>query len=394
MSITVKLLSKIFIKNSDDYSSPATRQGYGTLCSIVGILLNVILFGIKLFAGVISGAVSITADAFNNLSDAGSSFISLIGFRLAGQKPDKEHPFGHGRIEYIAGLVVSMAILLMGFELGKSSFEKILNPEALDFSWLAIGILGISILVKFYMAYYNNSVGKKIDSPTMTATAADSLSDTISTSVVLVSMLFYKFTSINIDAYCGLAVSLIILYAGYKSAKETISPLLGTPPSPEFVEDIEKLVLSNDEILGVHDLVVHDYGPGRQMISLHAEVSSKGDVILLHDTIDGIEQALKTKFGCEATIHMDPIEVDDELTNKMRAMTAQLVRQIDERITIHDFRMVSGPTHTNLIFDAVVPFDIKKSDSEIIKEINEIIESSNEGNFFAVVKIDKAYSQK
>ncbi len=394
MSVTVKLLSKIFIKDKDNYGSPEVRQGYGTLCSILGIFLNVVLFAIKFFAGIISGAISITADAFNNLSDAGSSLISLIGFRLAGQKPDKEHPFGHGRIEYIAGLIVSMAILLMGFELGKSSVQKIITPEAIEFSWLSIGILAVSILIKVYMSFYNRSVGNKIDSPTMRATAADSLSDTISTAVVMLSMLFFNFTSINVDAYCGLAVSCIILYAGYNSAKDTISPLLGTPPTKEFVADIEEFVVSHEGILGIHDLVVHDYGPGRQMISLHAEVPSNCDIILIHDVIDGIELALKSKFGCEATIHMDPIVVDDELTNNMRSMTSALVKTIDERITIHDFRMVVGPTHTNLIFDAVVPFDIGKTDSEMIDEINRVVETAQDGNYFAVVKIDKAYAEK
>ncbi len=389
----VRILAKLFIKNSNDTSNPSVRQAYGTLCGILGIILNVFLFAIKFFAGSISGAISITADAFNNLSDAGSSAISLIGFRLAGQKPDKDHPFGHGRVEYVAGLIVSMAVLLMGFELGKSSFEKILNPDSVAFSWLTVGILVASILIKLYMGFYNRSVGKKIDSPTLNATATDCLSDCLSTLAVLAALFVNKFTSINVDAYCGLAVSLIILYAGYKSAKDTISPLLGNPPSPELVREIEELVLSHEDVLGIHDLIIHDYGPGRFMISLHAEVSSKCDLLLIHDTIDGIEQTLSHKFGCDATIHMDPIECDNEVTNQARLKAAALVKKIDDRITIHDFRMVSGPTHTNLIFDAVIPFDIKLTDKEVLSEIDRLVSELDGGQYFAVVKIDRSYTE-
>ena len=275
----ITLLSKIFVNGKEN-----ERQAYGTLCSVVGIMLNVMLFAGKYFAGIISHSIAITADAFNNLSDAGSSFITLIGFRFAGKKPDTEHPFGHGRFEYISGFIVSIAILMMGFELGKSSVSKIIHPVAVETGKLSIIILFISVCVKLYMALYNTRIGKKIDSTAMKATAMDSLSDMVATSVVLLSMLIMKFTCLSIDGISGLLVALFILYAGYNAAKDTLGPLLGQPPKKEFVHEIEDIVLSYEDVVGIHDLVVHDYGPGRCMISLHAEVPGDGDIYKLHDT--------------------------------------------------------------------------------------------------------------
>ena len=366
------------------------RSAYGTLCGIMGIIFNVLLFGIKMLAGAISGSISIMADAFNNLTDAGSSVITLIGFRMSGQKPDKDHPFGHGRIEYISGLIVSMLILLVGFELGKGSVEKIITPEPVEFSIVAVIILVCSIAVKGYMALYNFTIGKKIGSSAMRATAQDSLNDTIATAAVLLCLIFAKLTSINIDAYCGLAVSGFILFSGLRAVKETMDPLLGTPPSEEFIKDIENIVHSYEGVSGIHDLIVHDYGPARTMISLHAEVSCDSDLLETHDMIDNIEKELREHLNCDAVIHMDPIATNDELTTSVREKVAALVTCIDSALTIHDFRMVTGPTHTNVIFDVVIPYGFKKTDDEIRKNIETIVKSIDT-NYYSVVNIDRSY---
>lgn len=386
----ISLLSKIFIKDSSDTSSPAVRSAYGTLCGIMGIILNVLLFAIKLLAGVISGSISIMADAFNNLTDAGSSVITLIGFRMSGQKPDKNHPFGHGRIEYISGLIVSMLIILVGFELGKTSLEKIITPEPVEFSIVALIILICSVIVKAYMAFYNFSIGKKIASSAMRATAQDSLNDCIATSAVLLCLVISRFTDLNIDAYCGLAVSGFILFSGLRAVKETMDPLLGTPPSEEFIKEIEGIVYSYEGVEGIHDLIVHDYGPARTMISLHAEVSSDADLLETHDMIDNIEKELREHLNCDAVIHMDPIATNDELTMSVREKIASLVTCIDANLTIHDFRMVTGPTHTNIIFDVVIPYDLKRSDAEIRANIETIVKSIDP-SYFSVINIDKSY---
>lgn len=384
----ITFLSRLLIKDNKNFTSPAVRLRYGVLCGAVGICFNILLFTGKLIAGTLTGSIGITADAFNNLSDAGSASIALIGFRLSDAKADKEHPFGHGRFEYIAGLIVSLVILLMGFELGKSSIEKILHPEAITFSFLALGVLVVSILTKLYMFFYNRSIGKKIDSATMRATAMDSFSDVAATSVVLLSMLIGKWTGWMIDGYAGLAVALFIGYTGIRAAKETVSPLLGQPPTKEFVEEIERIVLRHEGVIGVHDLVVHDYGPGRRMISLHAEVPADGDMIQLHDAVDNLEKLLRKECGCEAVIHMDPVETENQETNRLRAETEAILRELDERLTLHDFRVVTGPTHTNLVFDVVVPFGFAMADDVVRKEVSDRIHAL-EGNCFAVIDVDK-----
>ena len=386
----ITLLSRWFIRDRDHVTDPAVRRAYGQLCGLTGIGLNVLLFIGKFLAGTISGSIAITADAFNNLSDAGSSVITLLGFRLAGRKPDPEHPFGHGRIEYISGLIVSGLILLMGAELAKTSFDKILHPAAVDFSVIAMVILAVSILVKLYMSLYNHQIGKKINSAAMAATAADSISDAISTSAVLAAMLVAKFSGLMIDGYVGMIVAVLILISGVKAAKETIAPLLGQAPEAEFVQQIERIVISHPPICGIHDLVVHDYGPGRVMISLHAEVPAGGDMLELHDVIDNAEIALRRELNCEAVIHMDPIVTDDGITSELRAKVSELVKTIDERITIHDFRIVPGNTHTNLIFDAVVPFDIGISAQEVSERISRLV-SEMDSNYFAVVLVEHSY---
>lgn len=388
----IKLLIKIFIKDRENVADPAVRRAYGTLCGIYGIVLNLLLFAGKYFAGLVSGSVAITADAFNNLSDAGSSVITLLGFAIAGKKPDQDHPFGHGRAEYVAGLVLSGVILLMGFELVKSSFGKILHPQPVSAGLLPALILLCSILIKFYMCLYNRAVGKKIGSAAMQATAMDSLSDSIATAVVLLSMGVSYFFSVNIDGYAGLLVAAFILFAGYSAAKDTISPLLGQAPDGAFVKSIEEIVMSHPEVQGIHDLIVHDYGPGRVMISLHAEVSGDGNIYHLHDAIDSAENELKEKLGCAATIHMDPIEADNTEVSQVRHAVAEKLRELDQVISIHDFRMVPGPTHTNLIFDAVIPADYSKSNEELAANIRLHIHQTWPDRY-AVVTIDRSYIQ-
>ena len=387
----IKLLAKIFIKDSQNTADSKVRVAYGYLCGAVGIALNILLFAGKIIAGTISGSVAVTADAFNNLSDAGSSIISLIGFRLASQKPDPHHPFGHGRFEYIASLIISIIIVLMGFELGKSSFEKIVAPQAVEYSAVTFAVLGVSVLVKLYMFFYNNSVGKKIDSATMRATAMDSISDAVSTGAVLISAVIAMFTNLALDGWMGLVVAAFIMVTGFKSAKETIDSLLGTPPSPEFVKQIEDMALQYDDIIGVHDMIVHNYGPGRTFVSLHAEVPSDGDIVAIHDTVDNAEREIAKELGCLVTIHMDPVDVHDEHTAQLREKVSKIIKQINPDITFHDFRVVSGPTHTNLIFDIVSPMDCGLSDQELADTIADKIHQCNE-SYFAVINVDKDFA--
>ena len=384
----ITLLSNIFIKDKDQYQNPNTRSAYGKLCGGFGIFLNICLFVGKLIAGLLSNSIAIIADAVNNLSDAASSAITLIGFKISEQKPDKDHPYGHGRVEYISGLLISIAIVFMGFELIKSSIEKIIHPQEMACDMITVAILVASILVKIYMFSYNRSIGKKIESVVMSATATDSLSDTIATFVVLLSTLIYQFTGLNIDAYCGVLVGLFILYSGCNAAKETISPLLGQPPKPEFVDQIKDLVMSHEEILGIHDMIVHDYGPGRIMASLHAEVDSKGNIMEIHDLIDRIENEIQEQCNCQAVIHMDPILVNDPYTDELKEKVRKMIDELDSNIHFHDFRVVKGPTHTNIIFDIVLPFDYQYKDEYVVDFIRNKL-SALEGNFNGVINIDK-----
>lgn len=385
----ISLLARLFIKQSGD--EQAVRKAYGILCGAVGIGFNVLLFIGKFFAGTLAGSIAITADAFNNLSDAGSSFVTLLGFQMAGQKPDSEHPFGHGRIEYLSGLAVSMLILLMGVELAKSSLQKILHPEPVDSSPVVIAILCVSIAVKLYMFSYNRQLGRKLNSSAMEATSMDSLSDSAATLAVLIATLVGHFTGLMIDGWCGILVAAFILWSGFNAAKDTLDPLLGTPPTREFVTQIRDTVMAHKSILGIHDLIVHDYGPGRVMISVHAEVSASENVLELHDEIDNVEKELREKLGCEAVIHMDPIVTDDGITEETRQRVAALVHCIDDEINIHDFRMVVGPTHTNVIFDAVVPFKFRLTDAEVREKIEAAVRALD-GNYYAVVNVERPYT--
>lgn len=387
----ITFLASLFIKDSKNYKEPSVRQAYGVLSGAVGIGLNILLFFGKWLTGTISGSIAITADAFNNLSDAGSSIITLIGFRLSGQEPDPEHPFGHGRMEYISGLLVSVAILVMGFELIGSSIGKLRSPEPIESSALVFGILIASILVKLYMFFYNHSLSKKIESAAMKATSVDSLSDTVATTLVLIATLISKYTGLLLDGWFGILVGLFILYTGGSTLKETIDLLLGQPPKQEFIDEVKEIVLGHSMVHGVHDLIVHDYGPGRVMISLHAEVDVNGDIQDIHEQIDHIEHELQEKLHCSATIHMDPIVTDDKEVLAMKAKVEEMVHFLDESFSMHDFRMVKGSTRTNLIFDVEVPRKTSYTDNEIVNWLKERIHELPGSKYFAVIQIDHEY---
>lgn len=385
----VTWLAGLFIHEKDDKGE--MRRAYGILCGLVGIFLNVCLFAGKFAAGRISNSIAVTADAFNNLSDAASSLVTLLGFKMAGAKPDSEHPFGHGRIEYISGLCVAAAILLMAYELIRDSAAKIRDPEKTEFSVLILVILAASILVKLYMACYNYRIGKRIGSAAMRATGADSLGDMCATAVVLCAALVGHYTGVQIDGYCGVLVGIFILFTGIEAAKETLNPLLGQAPDEEFVNRIEEIVTGHEEIRGMHDLIVHDYGPGRQMISLHAEVAAEGNLLAIHDVIDNVENELRTQLGCDATIHMDPIVTADEHVRELRETVTELIGEIDPVISMHDFRVVMGQTHTNLIFDLLVPFRFSIRDEALMQLVQERVRERLGENYFVVTKVDKAF---
>ena len=387
----VNFLIKHLIPHSDQTGDPAVREAYGTLAGCVGICLNVLLFVGKFVAGSIVGSIAVTADAFNNLSDAGSSLITLFGFRLAGKRPHSDHPFGHGRIEYVAGLIVSLLIILMGVTLARESLDKMLHPQDVTFSLLSAGILAASILVKLYMYSYNRALSKKLNSSTLKATATDSLSDAFATLAVLISMIISHLTGLRIDGYAGILVALMILWGGFGAARDTISPLLGTAPDPEFVKKIQSIVRSCPVVTGMHDLVIHDYGAGRRMISLHAEVPANGDILATHDAIDLVERRLHDELNCHAVIHMDPVETDNAAVNAVRQRVLEALHaQMDSAVSIHDFRMVTGPTHTNLIFDLLLPMDSPLTE-EAAKKQAEAIVSALDPHYTAILTIDKGY---
>jgi len=367
------LLARIFIKKHDKIADSGVRRAYGLLSSVLGIVLNVLLFCGKYAAGMLTGSIAVMADAINNITDAGSSIVTLLGFKFAGSRPDDDHPFGHGRYEYIAGFVVSLAILLMGVETAKSSVSKIINPTPVESSTVALIIMAAAILVKLYMFMYNRRIGVKLDSAALKAVAVDSVSDCIATLVVLVTTLISRFTDLSLDGWGGLAVAAFILYSGVNSARDTLSPLLGKAPDRELVENIEKIILAHSEVIGIHDLMVHDYGPGRLVISVHGEVSGAGDIFKLHDVIDCIEDELNEKLGCESIIHMDPIDTDDKRVGEMREAVAAIARAISPELTIHDFRLVPGDSHTNLIFDLVLPHRFELSGEETSRRISEAV---------------------
>ncbi len=384
------LLPRLFIRDHENTASPKVRAAYGTLSGIVGIVVNLLLFAGKFVAGTLSGSIAISADAFNNLSDAGSSIVSLVSFRIAAKPADRDHPFGHARIEYIASMIVSFLILIVGFEIVSDSVKKIISRESsLVFSVLSIVILSVSILAKLWLALFNYRLGKKIGSDVMRATAVDSLSDTVSTTAVLVATLIFRFTGLDIDAWVGLAVALFIFWAGIRILRETQNSLLGEAPVKEVTDAIDAIVSGYPAILGIHDLMIHSYGPGHSFASFHAEVDGADDVYESHDVIDEVERRIRDELSIVCTIHMDPINTDDALTTSLREETAELVREIDPGITIHDFRMVPGETHTNLIFDVAVPFEVKMTVSEIKDAVSRKVRERHE-NYYAVVTVDRS----
>ena len=386
----IRFLASVFIKNKD-MKSEETRRKYGLLCGAVGIFLNLILFALKLFVGTLTGSVAVTADAVNNISDAGSSVVTMVGFRLAGKKPDPEHPFGHGRIEYISGLIVAMLIFLMGFELLSSSFDAIIDPKPTELSVASVVILAISVVIKLYMFFYNRAVGKKIGSAAMVATASDSIGDAIATLAVLISLAVMHFTDWMIDGYIGILVACFILFAGYRAAKETIEPLLGMRPEKELIDELEALILSHKPITGVHDLILHDYGPGRRFLSLHAEVPMDEDILFVHDVIDDVEIEIFNRYGIETVIHMDPINTRDPRLNEIKGAVLGVLTQFNENLKAHDFRIVPGPTHTNVVFDIAVPADCK-TDADVLKLAASTAVTAQNPQYRCVIRIDRDYS--
>lgn len=382
------LLSKIFIKNNLEENEK--RSAMGVLCSILGITLNVLLSLAKIIAGSLCGSIAIVSDGLNNLSDAASSIVTLIGFKVADMKPDLEHPYGHGRMEYVSGFIVSVLILLMAFTLLKDSVLKVIHPKSVTFSLIVVGVLLASILVKCYMFFYNSRVGKNINSETLIATAKDSLMDCIATSMALAAMIIEHLSGLKVDGYFGTVVGLFVLFAGISVAKDTLNPLLGQPPKKEFVDAIKDITLNFDEkILGMHDLLVHDYGPRRRFVTLHAEVDYREDVLVLHEIIDALEYTLAIKLNCLATVHLDPIVVDDERVNELKDKVEVVVKDINSEYHIHDFRVVFGENNTNIIFDMVVPIDEKRTDNELkVLIFNTVREKIGQG-YTAVVHIDK-----
>ncbi len=384
-----KALISRFVYDFENTASPAVRTACGKLAGVVGLVCNIFLFVLKFTVGVVSGSVSIVADAFNNLSDAGSSIVTLVGFRLAGSPPDAEHPFGHGRIEYLSTLTVAALIMLAGFELASSAVDKILNPTPFMFSWITIAILVVSIAVKLWMAGFNRTAGKHIHSQVLLAVATDSRNDVICTAVVLASSLLMHYTSLQVDGYVGLAVSVFVMWSGFSMMKETLSPLLGESPDPHLVEDIRRIVLENEGIVGIHDLIVHNYGPGRCIASLHAEVPAEGDILHSHELVDAVERRLVEELNITACIHMDPVDTRDELVRELRALTETVLQDMDPTLSLHDFRLVRGEQRINVIFDLVVPFGYEKANLQA--EIQNRLQAEDK-RLFVVLTVEHSYT--
>lgn len=384
-------LVKKFIKDYKNTKQPAVRVKYALLSGIVGIISNVFLFVTKLVVGMIFQSIAVTADAVNNLTDAGSSVITLVGFKLSSKPADEEHPYGHARIEYVTGFIVSVVIILLGIELIKTSFQKILNPNPINFSYLTVAALIVSILIKLWQGLFYKNLGRRIESAALAATGQDSMNDVISTATVLVAIVFSKLTNIQIDGYMGVAVALFILYSGGQLVLETLNPLLGLAPDPTLVADIEKEILSYEGVLGIHDLMVHSYGPGKLFASVHVEVAAEGDLLASHDMIDNIEREVSDKFNLSLVIHMDPLATNDERVNELRGQVTEIIDLIDQDLSMHDFRVVYGHTHSNLIFDIVVPTKFEVSDKELKETIDREIKKID-STFNSVITIDKNYT--
>lgn len=385
-----KLLLKLFVKNYNDTKNPLVREKYGSLSGAVGIVLNIILCVGKFIIGSLTGSIAITADAFNNLSDAGSSIVTLFGFKLSAKKPDKDHPFGHGRYEYIAALVVAFLVIHTSIDLIGDAIAKIKAPTGVDFTVPAVIVLVLSILGKLWLALFNNRLGKRINSPAMTAVVKDSIGDIIATTAALTALVGSKFTSFNLDGWLGLIVAFFVLYAGYGILKDTVSPLLGEPPEKEIVGDLVKFVCDRENVMGIHDLVLHNYGAGSVFGTIHVEVPANADFVLMHDMSDVIEQEVFEKFGMHLVVHLDPLVFDDERINALRSLANIAVKEINKNISIHDFRVVDGPTHTNMIFDTVIPHGFPLSNEELIAKIQENVRKAKP-DCFVVTNVEYSY---
>ncbi len=386
-----QFLIRTFVKKADELQDPRVRGAYGNLASVVSILCNLLLFAGKFTVGTLFGSVAIAADAMNNLSDASSNVVSLLGFKLAAKPADRDHPYGHGRFEYLAALTVAVMVVLIGFELGQTSLDKILHPTAVVFSWLSVGVLVFSILVKLWMSVFNRRIGKLIDSAALEATADDSRNDVISTAAVLVATILVRFTALPLDGWMGLAVAVFILYSGFGLIKETIDPLLGQAPDPKLVQHIHDKVMECPGVLGVHDLMVHDYGPGRCFASLHLEMPAEGDVMASHDLIDNIEQEFLRNDGLHVIIHYDPIVTSDDAVGDLRHWLSEQVKNIDPELSIHDLRTVPGPTHTNVIFDCVVPPAFPMSEKEIKEKLCALLHEKNP-KYVCVATVENSFA--
>ena len=385
-----RLLIRLFIKDCQNTASVKVRARYGILSGVVGIVLNVMLSAAKLTIGTLTKSVAITADALNNLSDAGNSCIAVLGFRLSSKPADQEHPYGHGRIEYLAGMGVAVVIMYMGVELIRSSIDKIRHPEPLVFSWASVAVLLLTIGGKVWLAFFNRSIGKRIDSGAINAVVVDSLSDVAATAFTILALFLSRRSALPFDGIFGIIVAGFVFFAGFSVFRDTLAPLLGQPPTKEFVQSIEDKIMSYDGVIGVHDLIVHDYGPNRCFVRAHAEASANTDIMESHDLMDVIERDIHAEMGLNITLHMDPIVTDDEQVNAARELVGSVVKSIDEALSMHDFRMVSGPHHTNLIFDVVAPFSVKISDREITEQISSRV-ARQKSNYYCVITIDRSY---
>lgn len=383
-------LIKTFVKDYQNKDDEKVRERYGKFSGAVGIATNILLFALKMTAGIVFHSIAITADAINNLSDSGSSIVTLVGFKLAGKPADEEHPYGHARIEYLSGLIVSFVILIVGFQLVQSSFDKILNPQEADFSMLTFAVLILSILIKIWQGLFYKKVGKTIGSSAISAAAADSLNDVFATSAVLLGLLITYFTGFNLDGYMGVIVAVVIMVTGVRLIMETSNPLLGMAPSKELVDAIYEKIISYDGILGIHDLHVHNYGPNRRFASVHCEVAAEQDIMVSHDIIDNIERDFLKDNGIHLVIHLDPIVTSDERTNELKMQVGELIQNISPKIGMHDFRVVWGTTHSNLIFDVSVSFDFPLSDAELTQRISEEV-SKLDPSYYVVLTVDHDY---
>ncbi len=387
----IRFLVKKCIRNADDVGNKDVRAAYGVLAGVLGIFCNAFLFVLKLVIGALMNSIAITSDAFNNLSDMGTSLVALFGAKLSNRRADKEHPFGHGRFEYVAALIVAMIIVVVGVELFRGALDKVLNPTPVVFSWIPMAILAASMLVKVWMFSYNRYLGKRISSNVLKAASTDSLNDVISTAAIIVGTAIGAHVNAPVDGAIGIAVSVLVIIAGIRIAKDTVGVLLGNPPAPETVEEISSIILRTEGIVGVHDLIVHDYGPGRSMASVHAEVPDDSDMVHVHEIIDALELKIEDELGIHMVIHMDPISVNNERVSEMRQQVTALVLAENPSFSIHDFRITDGEDRINLIFDLVVPFELSQAETdESLKRIEEGIRALD-GRFRSVIKVDRAY---